>query len=76
VLVDSAPEPMLPPRDADCDLIEMPLVSGCRKTPADLLGKALAELQRPLPHRLVADQDPSGREHLLDHVQAERKPEV
>jgi hypothetical protein len=36
----------------------------------------LPELQRPLPHRLVADQDAAGGEHLLDHAQAKREPEV
>jgi hypothetical protein len=28
VLVDGSPKPMLPPRDADDNLIEMPLISG------------------------------------------------
>jgi hypothetical protein len=36
----------------------------------------LPELQRPLPHGLVADLDASCREHLLHHPEAERKPEV
>jgi hypothetical protein len=76
VLIDGAPEPMLLARDADRNLIKVPFVSGYGKTPADLLGEALAELQRPLPDRLVADRDASGGEHLLDHAQAERKPKV
>ena len=66
VLVDSTPSPMLPTGDADRDLIEMHLVPGCRKI-ADLIGEVLPELQRPLPDRLMTDQDPSGRQHLLDH---------
>jgi hypothetical protein len=37
-------------------------------TPADLVGKILAELRRPLPYRLVADQDTSGSEHLFNHA--------
>ena len=36
----------------------------------------LTELQRPLTHRLMSDQDPSGGQHLLDHKQAERKLEL
>jgi hypothetical protein len=56
--------------------IEVPLVAGSRKTPADLIGKALAELERPLPHGLMADQDPAGREQLLDHPKAQRKPKI
>ena len=38
--------------------------------------KILTELQRPLPHRLMADEDASGSEHLLYHPQTEWKPEV
>ena len=67
---------MLLAGDADRNLIKMPFVSGCGQAPADLIGKALAKLQRPLPHRLMTDHDPSGSEHLLDHPEAERKPKV
>ena len=76
VLVDSTPSPMLPTGDADRDLIEMPLVSCCRKAPADLVCKVLTELHCPLPHRLMADLDASSRQYLLNHAQAERKPEI
>ena len=68
MLVHRPPEPMLLAGDADHDLIEVPLVSGCRKTPADLVGEALAEFQRPLPHGLMADHDASCGENLLDHA--------
>jgi hypothetical protein len=64
---------MPPARNPDHDLIEVPLVSRRRQTPPDLVGITLPELQRPLPHGLVADLDASGREHFLDHPQAERK---
>jgi hypothetical protein len=68
---------MLPARDADDDdLIEMPLVSGRRKTPADLVRETLAELQRPLAHGLMTDLDAPGGEHFLDHAQAQQKSEV
>jgi hypothetical protein len=43
---------------------------------ADLVGERLAELERPLSHRFVADEDAAGGEHLLDHPQAEREAEV
>lgn len=76
VLVDSTPEPMFPTGVADLHLIEKLLVSRCRPTAADLIGKTLAELQRPLAHRLMAYLDASGGEHLLHHAQAKRKPEV
>jgi hypothetical protein len=67
---------MLLASDADHNLFEMPFVARGRKTAANLVCKALPELQRPLLHYLLADQDPSGREHLLDHPQAQWKPEV
>ena len=63
-----------PADDGESHFVEVPLVTGCRKTAADLVGKALTELQRPLPHRLMADQDAAGGEHLLDHPEAEREP--
>jgi hypothetical protein len=67
---------MLPACNADHYLIEVPFVSGCRKPPSDLVGKALTEFQRPLTHGLVTDQDAAGCQHLLDQAQAERKPKV
>src|SRR3954471_3989067 len=68
VLVDRAPEPMLYPGDFDDNFIEMPFVSGRRQTPPDLISERLAELQRPLPHALVTDEDAARGQHLLDHV--------
>jgi hypothetical protein len=67
VLVDGSPEPVLPARDIDHDLIQVPFVPGCRETAADLGGKALAELQRLLPHGFMADHNATGGQHLLDH---------
>ena len=76
MLVDGSPQPMLLAGDADRNLIQVPFVTGCGQMPADLIGKALAKFQRPLPHSLMTDQDPAGREHLLDHAQTQWKPEV
>jgi len=76
MLIDRTPQPMLLTCYPDHHLIEVPFVSSDWKTAADLVGEALAELQRPLPHHLVADQDASGREHLLHHPQAQGKLEV
>jgi hypothetical protein len=67
---------MLLARDVDDNLVQMPFVSSNWKSAADLFREALAELQRPLPHRLVADQDAASQQHLLDHPRAQRKPEV
>ncbi len=76
MLIHRSPEPMRLASDGDHNLVEMPYVSGCRKTPADLVGEALAELQRPLPDCLMTDQDPAGSQHLLHHPEAEREPKI
>jgi len=76
MLVDGSPEPVLPICNTDRDLVEVPFVSRCRKTPADLRSKLLAKRQGPLPHGLMAHLDASGREHLLDHPQAQGEAEV
>ena len=43
--------------------IHVPLVAGGRQPAADLVGKHLAELQRPLAHGLVADDDAACGQH-------------
>src|SRR3954462_1066985 len=56
--------------------VEVPFIS-CTGEPApDLVGEALAELARPLPHGFMAHVDAAGGQHLFDHAKAERKREV
>ena len=43
---------------------------------ADLISERLAELLSPLAHGLVGHANPAGRQHFLDHAQAQGKPEV
>src|SRR4051794_30430572 len=76
LLVDRPPQPVLLARDLDLDLVQVPLVAGTGQPPADLVREALAELERPLPHGLVADRDAAGGQQLLDHPQGEREAEV
>src|SRR5438105_13777657 len=54
----------------------MPLVANPGQAATDLIGEALAELARPLPHGFVADDDAARRQQLLHHAQPERKPEI
>lgn len=54
----------------------MPLVSGRKQPSPDLIGERLAELQRPLPHDLVTDDDAARGQHLLDHAQAQWETEM
>jgi hypothetical protein len=76
VLIHGTLEPMFPARDANHNLIKIPLVSSRGQTSTDLVGKILAELHRPPPHGLMADQDTSGSEHPFNHLQAQGEPEI
>jgi hypothetical protein len=76
VLIHGTPEPVLHPGNPDGDLVKVPLVTSLRQPPPDPVGKLLAELERPLPHGLVADHDAPCRQHFLDHAQAEREAKV
>ena len=46
------------------------------RSPADAVGEFAAEFQAPLPDRLVGDRDAASRQHLLNHAQAQREPEI
>src|SRR4051794_31301450 len=76
ILVDRPPEPVLRSADHQAHFVEVPLVSRVWQLAADLVGEALAELARPLPHGLMAHVDATRRQHLFDHAQAQREPEV
>src|SRR4051794_7568094 len=76
VLVDRPPEPMLLAADHQAHFVEVPFVSHTGQPAPDLVGKALAELARPLAHGLMADRDAASRQHLLHHAKAQRKAEV
>ena len=76
VLVHRAPKPVLHPGDLHRDLIQMPFVASTRQPAADPVGKCLAELEGPLLHGLMADDDAAGGKNLVDMVQAERKAEI
>jgi hypothetical protein len=75
-LVYGAPQPMLHPGDLEYDLVWMPLVASLGQAATDLIGEALAELERPLPHGFVADADAARGQQLLHHAQPERKAEI
>src|SRR3982751_5694001 len=75
ILVDGPPEPVLRSPDHQAHFIEVPFVARTGQPAPDLVGEALAELARPLPHGLMAHVDAAGRQHLFDHAQAQRKAE-
>src|SRR5207245_4441188 len=70
------PHPVLLAGDIELYLVEVPLVAGTGQPATDLVRERLAELERPLPHGLVADGDAAGGGQLLDHPQGEREAEV
>src|SRR3954447_8155156 len=76
ILVDRPPQPMLLAADHQAHFVEVPLVARAWQPAPDLVGEGLAELARPLPHGLVAHVDAAGRQHLFDHAQAQREPEI
>src|ERR1700722_10529873 len=76
ILINGAPEPVWLAGDRDDDLIHMPFVAASRRALADLISERLAELLSPLAHGLVGHANPAGRQYLLDHAQAQGKPEV
>ena len=73
MLVHGAPEPVLPARNADHDLIKVPLVPGHGQTPPDLIGITLPELQRPLAYRLMADLDSASISSSMRRLSGNRK---
>src|ERR1700722_4917625 len=76
ILIDGAPKPVLLAGDQDDDLIHVPFVAASRGTLANLIGERLAELLPPLAHGLVRYANPARRQHLLNHAQAQGKPEI
>jgi len=57
-------------RNRQHDLVQVPFVPRARQPAADLVGEVLAELQRPLPHGLMADDDAARGQQLIHHAQA------
>jgi hypothetical protein len=68
---------MLLASDRNDGLVEMPFVAElAARTLTDLVGEGAAEFFCPQSDRLMRNDDPSRRQHVLDHAQAERKPEI
>jgi hypothetical protein len=77
ILIDSAPTPVSLTGDDDDNLIEVSLIAEpAGRSLADIVGEVSAEFLRPQPHGLVRDVDATRCQQILDHAQAERKPEI
>src|SRR5271165_4512758 len=76
ILIDGAPQPVRLAGDRDHDFVHMPFVAASGRAPTDLIGERLAELLPPLTHGFVGHANSARREHLLDHAEAQGKPEI
>src|SRR3954471_3574921 len=72
---DAPPQPALLAGDHQAHFVEVPFLAPTGQLAADLVGETLVELARPLPHGLVTDENAAGRQLLVHHAKAQRKPE-
>jgi hypothetical protein len=66
VLVHRTPQPALHAGNLQHDFIQVPLVASPGQAAADQVGKRLTELERPLPHGSMADDDATGGQQFLN----------
>jgi hypothetical protein len=71
VLIHLAPKIMLYALDPDEHLVQVPFVAGPKSASAQTIGKDLAELFAPTPHRLIGDDNAPFSQKQLDISQAE-----
>ena len=74
VSIDRPPEPELHPVDRYDDLVDVPLVAGCRSVTLSAAGEMAPEAVDPLPHSLPADNHTALSQEVLDITGAEREP--
>ncbi len=76
LVIDSPPEPHLPPADADVHLIQMPAAGRRLTTPTQVRRDQRAKLDNPASNLLAADFDSALGEQFLDIPNAEREAEI
>jgi len=76
ILIDRAPQGVLPAVDGHEDPVQMPRVARARTTATERIRVGLTEFSAPPADRLVAHDHPSLRQQLLDITVAEGEPEV
>jgi hypothetical protein len=76
VLVHSWPEPVLLSNDDNFYFSEMLAITRLRSAAADGVGKLPAEFFSPATNPFMADLNPVDGQHLLNHAEAQRKPEI
>jgi hypothetical protein len=75
-LIDGAPEPMSPAPDRNHNLVQLPFVATRRSPATNAAGILPTEFFRPAPNSFVAHLNASGGEHVLNHSEAQREPEI
>ena len=72
VLIDGAPQPMLPAAHPDHDLIEMPLaIEPARRPAADVGGILTAKFHGPRPYCIMRNVYAALGQQIFDHAQTE-----
>jgi hypothetical protein len=59
--------------DAQKDLVQVPLITGSRAPPTELMGMGLPECPAPIPHRFIGQDHPALGHELFDVPIAEAK---
>ena len=76
VLVNGSPQPVTFATDLQRNFVQMPLVAGSHSSSTQPFRKCGSELGAPLANGLMADDDPTFREKILNVTKAEMKAEV
>jgi hypothetical protein len=70
------PQPVLHAGDGDRDFVETRCIAELQRTSTNAAGEVPPEFLSPVSDGLVADDDSSRREHVLDHAKVERKEKI
>jgi hypothetical protein len=63
--------------NGDDDIIKVPFVTEpAGGSPSDIIGEMPAEFFQSEAHGLVGNDDPTSRQQIFDHAQAERKTKI
>jgi len=76
ILIDGSPQPVLFACDDDRNFVELPCVVELRRTSTNTAGEVPPEYLSSVSDGLVADDDSSRREHVLDHAKADGEAKI
>jgi hypothetical protein len=76
ILINRPSQPVFLAKDRDHDFVEMPNIATVWSLAPEAVSIVWLKLQSPAADRLVGDENTALEQHLLDQLQAQRKPEV